>query len=195
MKYIITIVGVEIEKWGINNPYLFLLDFSDSPISLCLWHWEVDDYVIYKRRKCPQSMGSLSRAFNNFSNRALATFCLHLMQKPSSRSPGQQALSFLSHPPNGCWSDIFKAPNWQCHLTVWKTSQESLWPGHVAFIPTQHPSCGFQHAHSPGITSQRAMLTFRGLGKLSGLHQAIRKASRKKSGLKWGVILSSKEGK
>lgn len=138
MRYIITTVGVETEQMSLLIASVFLLDSSYSPILLCLWHWWVDDSMIYKRKR-PQYVISLSRTFNDFSNWALAAFCLHLLQKLCYWSPGYQALSISSLLPHGCWSDIFKAPNWPCHLTTWKPSQESLWPDHVAFIPTQHP--------------------------------------------------------
>lgn len=143
---------------SINCLYLFLLDSSNSPIWLCLWHWRVDDYMIYRRKKWTQWMVTLSRAFHDFSKRALTAFYLYLLQKPHDWSPGYQALSISSLLPHGCWSHIFKAPNWPCHLTIWHPSQESLWTNCVAFIPTQHCAHGLWHAQPPRPASPRAAL-------------------------------------
>lgn len=59
---------------------------------------------------------------------------------------------------------------------IWKLSQESLWLDHVTFIPTQHPSHGLLHAHPPSLAFQRAALKSKGIGRLSGIQQAIKKA-------------------
>lgn len=72
-------------------------------------------------------------------------------------------VTFLKPQTDGVTSLIGNFPKNHSGLVLWH------------FFPTQHPSRGFQPAHPPGPASQRAVLTSKGLGKLSGLHQAIKK--------------------